>query len=149
MKYSNIKNTTAIAVAAEKGKDPRRQGFHANIDILYKYFLLGHFRVVELLVRRGADYTARNENGYNAFIIAAQFGHVQIVQFFIFNKENKFLKGHDGWDALFVGAANGIGARQFYSISANLHMQLFAKFCLIIILNHIIRSYESRRYFVE
>jgi len=141
----HIKNTsgsTALIMAAEKGHHEivkilaNAKDAKASIDAragqswtaLMYGATLGHVKVVEELVKVGADTYLQNISGWTALRIAAAKGHDEIVKVLANAKGAKAgvdAQGVGGWTALMYGATLGHTkmVEELVKVEANVHIK--------------------------
>ncbi len=67
----------------------------------------GHKDVVELLINRGANIMARDNNGWTALILSAKYGHKDVVELLINIGANIEARNNYGETSLMLAACNG------------------------------------------
>ena len=63
----------------------------------------GHYNIVDLLLRRGARISAKDENGNTALILATQRGLIDVVKLLIENGSDINWKNMNGLSSLNAG----------------------------------------------
>lgn len=67
----------------------------------------GHVEVVQLLLAKGADANAKDEEGYTSLIDASAYGHKEVVQLLLAKRADANAKANNGTTALSIASRNG------------------------------------------
>jgi len=67
----------------------------------------GHTEIVQLLIAKGADVNAKDEDGFTALMNASAYRHKEVVQLLLANKADVNAKTRQGFTALSIASRNG------------------------------------------
>ena len=105
--HSNKIFTALVELLLEKQVDPNVQISENGVTPLILASQFGHYQVVELLLKNGADPNIHNNDGLTPLILASQFGHYQVVEILLKNGADPNIHNNDGFTALIVASQFG------------------------------------------
>ena len=83
------------------------RGGTSGLTLLMGAAHYGHERVVEMMLRRGAEISLQNSFGETALMYSAENGHERVVELLLQHGAEVSLRNSDGYTALMVAAGNG------------------------------------------
>ena len=106
---ANAKTTAQIITAMKMGANfgGTAEIYSPGTRALHFASTRGHQEVAQLLLAKGADVNAKDEDGYTALINASAYGHKEVVQLLLAKKADVNSKANNGTTALSIASRNG------------------------------------------